>query len=94
MQFSHAFRLIYAFFLIILFCFFRYISRFSLIFRLWEKDDGNHKRDYSCGEKMDAKLTDKICYKGLTHFLVEDKADALVGDEMEKEIIENEDYHR
>ena len=43
---------------------------------------------------MDAKLTDKICYKGLTHFLVEDKADALVGDEMEKEIVDNKNYRR
>ena len=74
--------------------FFGYISRFSLIFRLWEKDNGNHKRDYSCGEEMDAKLTDKICYKGLTHFLVEDKADALVGDEMEEEIVDNKNYRR
>lgn len=94
MQFSHAFRLIYAFFSDNSLLFFSYIFRFSLIFRLWEKDNGNHKRDYSCGEEIDAKLTDKICYKGLPHFLVEDKADALVGDEMEKEIIENEDYHR
>ena len=41
---------------------------------------------------MYSKLTDKVCYKGLTHFLVEDKADVLIGDKMKEEKIENEDY--
>jgi hypothetical protein len=41
---------------------------------------------------MYSKLTDKVRYKGLSCFGMPHKADAIVSNKMEKEIIDNEDY--
>ena len=43
---------------------------------------------------MDAKLTDKICYKGLSCLGMPHKTDAFIGDKMEEEIVDNKDYRR
>ena len=82
-------------------CFFRVFSiflvaefLFSLIFRLGEKDDGDHEGDYSGGEKVDAKLADKVCYEGLTCLGMPYEGDAIICYEMEEEIVDNEYYRR
>ena len=69
-----------------------YVILFLVIFRLWEKDDGDHKGDDSGGEEMYAKLTDEVGYEGLACLRLPNKGNALVGYEMEEEIVDYKDY--
>ena len=63
----------------------------SLLF-LREEDNGDHKGDYCGGEEVNAKLTDKVGYEGLACLRLPNKGNALVGYEMEEEIVDYEYY--
>ena len=71
-----------------------YVILFLVIFRLWEKDYGDHKGDDSGGEEMYAKLTDKVSYEGLACLGLPYKGNSIVGHEVEEEIVDYEHYRR
>ena len=71
-----------------------YVILFLVIFRLWEKDDGDHKGDDSGGEEMYAKLTDEVGYERLACLGLPYKRDSFVGYEVKEEIVDYEHYRR
>ena len=76
--------------------FLRKINRFTLRLRsllfLGEEDNGDHEGEDCGGEEVNAKLTDKVGYEGLACLRLPNKGNALVGYEMEEEIVDYEYY--